>query len=220
VERTPFLLSFTKAVIWTKARLLLAAGADINEVGNCGQTALMHAIQNEQVEVLSWLLVQGADLEARDEFGKTALMMAAEEGATECVRRLLEKGAIPSQTDKTDTTDERTKATLKEINADNGLDIDPDAIDFSNLPGQAAIAKAANLDIVRLLVAAGEDLGDISDEMRAELTGSKPKAKSSAHLRSMPKESTGALGQPSRSHALPVLEGHGSQRCNAPMPRG
>jgi hypothetical protein len=98
-------------------------------------------------------------------------MKAAAEGATECVRRLLEAGANPGQTDKTDTTDERTNATLREINADNGLDLDPDVLDFSKLPGEAAIAKAANLDIVRLLVAAGEDLNDISDEMRAELTG-------------------------------------------------
>jgi ankyrin repeat protein len=169
-ERTPFLLSLQTGDL-DKAKLQLAAGADINEVGNCGQTALMHAIENEHVEVLSWLIAQGADVEAQDEFGGTALMKASAEGATECVRRLLEAGANPGQTDRTETSIERMKAILREINADNGLDMDPDILDFSKLSGEAAIAKAANLDIVRLLVAAGEDLNDISDEMRAELTG-------------------------------------------------
>jgi hypothetical protein len=36
---------------------------------------------------------------------------------------------------------------------------------------EAAISLAANLDIVRLLVEAGDDIGDVNDEMRRALTG-------------------------------------------------
>jgi hypothetical protein len=42
---------------------------------------------------------------------------------------------------------------------------------FDNMPGESVIAKAANVEIVRLLVAAGADFADISDEIRAELKG-------------------------------------------------
>jgi len=173
-ERTPWLLSLHTGEI-EKARLLLEAGAHLDEVGNCGQTALMHAIENEQVEMLSWLLAQGAEVDARDEFGNTALMMAAEQGATECVRCLLEGGATPGLTDGTPEAAEKTRASMEEFLEDMYPvlqdEVDEGMLDFSSLPGQSAIMKAANLDIVRLLVAAGEDLNDISDEMRAELTG-------------------------------------------------
>lgn len=42
---------------------------------------------------------------------------------------------------------------------------------FRNKYGESAITLAANLDIVRLLVEAGDDIGDVNDEMRRALTG-------------------------------------------------
>jgi ankyrin repeat protein len=170
-ERTPWLLSLQIGAL-DKAELLLAAGADLAETGNCGQTPLMHAIKGDHVEVLSWLIEQGVDLNAKDEFGGTALMMAAEQGATECVRRLLQAGARADLTDVREGPAPDMRTQLEEIDPDlvEGLDADFLA-ELGESSGQKAIEKAANLDIVRLLVEAGEDLGDLSDEMRAELTG-------------------------------------------------
>jgi ankyrin repeat protein len=178
-ERTPWLLSLHTGDL-DKVQLL-AEVSDPHAAGRCGKTALMHAIESEQVEVLSWLIEQGTDVDGKDEFGGTALMMAAEQGATECVRRLLQAGASINPL----TTPEEKSQKASELRAS----LEAIAPDIEALTGEAApdlsgidfedydyedektIHKAANLDIVRLLVEAGEELSDISDEMRAELTG-------------------------------------------------
>jgi ankyrin repeat protein len=168
-ERTPFLLSLETGDV-EKAKLLLEAGSDLNQRSRCGKTALMHAIESGQPEMFAWLIAQGADLNAQDEFGETALMKAAEDGATEFVRQLIEAGVDIHLTNAT----EQRKQRLTEIRQEMNLDLPASLIaklERNDLPGATAINKAANLDIVRLLVAAGADLNDISDEMRAELTG-------------------------------------------------
>lgn len=170
-ERTPWLLSLETGDM-RKAKLLLEAGSDVNQQSRCGETALMHAIKSEQPEILAWLIAQGADVNAQDEFGDTALMKAAEEGATGTVRQLIEAGA---NIHLTDAHERNIVETMDELNlelTDNSRAyLEQAQPEFDTLPGKTAINKAANLDIVRLLVAAGADLGDIDDEMRAELTG-------------------------------------------------
>lgn len=136
-HRTPWLLSVQMGEL-AKAKLLLAATANHNDVGNCGKTPLMYAIESDKPEVLEWLIVEGFDIEATDDFGNTALIIAAEHGATDCVRILLEAGANPSKINNCNDT---------------------------------AIKVAANKQIVRMLVATGEDLSDINDNMRRSLTG-------------------------------------------------
>ena len=170
-ERTPWLLSLQIGDL-NKARVLLAGGADLGERGHCGQTPLMLAVESGRVEVLSWLIERGANLDAKDEFGGTALMMAAEQGATEGVRRLLEAGARPDLTDVREASAPDMRSQLEEIDPKLLEGLDMDFLEsFGEISGRKAIAKAANLAIVRLLVEAGEDLNEISDEMRAELTG-------------------------------------------------
>lgn len=135
--RTPWLLSLQVGDV-EKAKLLLSAGANPHDVGICGKTALMYAIESDRIEVMRWLIDQGWKIEVPDEFGNTPLMVAASSGATECVQMLLEHGADPKRVSHCNDT---------------------------------AIKVAANLPIVRLLVNAGEDLSEISDDIRALLTG-------------------------------------------------
>ncbi|MBE9002888.1 ankyrin repeat domain-containing protein [Nostoc sp. LEGE 12447] len=136
-HRTPWLLSIQVGEL-PKAKLLLAARANHNDVGNCGKTPLMYAIENNRLEVLQWLIVEGFDIEATDDFSNTALIIAAEHGATDCVKILLEAGANPSRINNCD---------------------------------DKAIKMATNKEIVRMLIAVGEDVSDINDDMRRSLTG-------------------------------------------------
>ncbi|MBD2731522.1 ankyrin repeat domain-containing protein [Nostoc sp. FACHB-892] len=136
-HRTPWLLSIQVGEL-PKAKLLLAARVNHNDVGNCGKTPLMYAIENNRLEVLQWLIAEGFDIEATDDFSNTALIIAAEHGATDCVKILLEAGANPSRINNCD---------------------------------DKAIKIATNKEIVRMLIAVGEDVNDINDDMRRSLTG-------------------------------------------------
>lgn len=70
--------------------LLLAKGADPNEVGAYGRTALMAANSVTKVKLL---LARGAQVNAKDEEGATALTRAVDRGDVESVEALLKGGA-------------------------------------------------------------------------------------------------------------------------------
>lgn len=72
---------------------LLTAGADINARDQHGQTALMNAATNGQVEVVRLLADRGADLNHRAKYGLTAVMLAVVPGHRDVVRILVEAGA-------------------------------------------------------------------------------------------------------------------------------
>ena len=124
-----------------KVKLLLDAGADRNDRGRCGKPPLEYAIQSDDDQMLGWLIRQGFDFEAYNDFGYTPLMQAAEDGATKCVAALIDAGADIFRKDR------------------------------AQFSGKTAIAQAANAEIARLLVAAGDDLNDIDNELRAKLLG-------------------------------------------------
>lgn len=135
--RTPLLLA---AIIGDveKAKLLHAAGANLEERARGGDTALMHCVASDNIEMLQWLVEHGADIEAVDDSGSSALMLAAQAGASDCVRLLLERGANPSR---------------------------------KNEYNDNAISMASSEQVIRLLAGAGEDIGEISTEMKRALTG-------------------------------------------------
>ena len=70
--------------------LLLAKGADPNDAGSYGRTALMAANSVTKVKLL---LARGAQVNAKDEQGATALTHAVDRGDVESVEALLKGGA-------------------------------------------------------------------------------------------------------------------------------
>jgi uncharacterized protein len=70
--------------------LLLAKGADPNDVGQYGRTALMEA---SSVAKIKLLLARGAQVNAKDEAGATALTRAVGRGDVQIVEALLKAGA-------------------------------------------------------------------------------------------------------------------------------
>lgn len=95
---------------------LLAAGADINAVGEDGRTVLMNAVRAWEYGTAKLLIDRGADINATDDEGRTVLMWALMSGGscpamkgfmgvdTRSVRLLLEKGANPKVAAKDGTT--------------------------------------------------------------------------------------------------------------------
>ena len=61
---------------------LLAAGADPNELGPIGRTALHWAVEFKRADITETLLDAGADPNHRDRNGWTGLMVAAQFGRT------------------------------------------------------------------------------------------------------------------------------------------
>ena len=72
---------------------LLAAGADVNGVGENDWNALMLAAREGHTAIVERLLAAGADVNAKDYAGNTALILAADRGHTAIVKLLLEEGA-------------------------------------------------------------------------------------------------------------------------------
>ncbi|WP_158545198.1 ankyrin repeat domain-containing protein [Bremerella cremea] len=136
-SRTPWLLAAFVGHL-DKARLIHAAGIDVNEIGQCGETALMTSASIGNPEMIKWLIGVKVDLELADEFGQTALTQAVQFGHADCVEILLAAGADPS---------------------------------ITNEYGDKPITLTTSEEVVRVLVEAGEDIGDVSTEMRRILIG-------------------------------------------------
>jgi Ankyrin repeats (many copies) len=102
-DRTPFLFSLLVGST-AKSEILLNAGAFRNVVGRCGKTPMEYAIQQDNTDMLDWLMQQGFNIEQTDDFGNTPVIAAAEIGAKKCLAMLIAHGAdvfkvnsIPSQ---------------------------------------------------------------------------------------------------------------------------
>ena len=80
-------------------KLLLAAGADVNEFGcpaeRC-RTPLVAAAEANELEAVQLLLVRGADINKKLRRGQTALLLASYHGDTDMVKLLLSRGADPN----------------------------------------------------------------------------------------------------------------------------
>ena len=75
------------------AHALLWAGADVNAIDKRGNTALMSAAQDNNLEVAQALLAADTKVDIRDDAGHTALALATNQGHTEMVQLLKAAGA-------------------------------------------------------------------------------------------------------------------------------
>ena len=67
---------------------------DINYPDECGTTALMKAVANENIDIITLLLEHDANVNSVDCHGDTALMEAARKGNIDCAKLLLSTGKI------------------------------------------------------------------------------------------------------------------------------
>ncbi len=78
----------------SQVEVLLTKGADVNQKGCRGGTALMTAAWMGNSEIVKALIAAGADLNAQMEDGATALSLAVQKGHSDIARLLKQGGAI------------------------------------------------------------------------------------------------------------------------------
>ena len=71
------------------ARLLIAAGSDVNAKDNIQDSPFLYAGAEGRDDILKMTLAAGADLKSTNRYGGTALIPAAHHGHVETVRELL-----------------------------------------------------------------------------------------------------------------------------------
>ena len=140
---TPLLMAARNGRI-ENGRLLLDAGADVNEQMPTGESALVLAGFSDQGEFAAYLLERGADPDSADA-GYTALHTAVSRGDAELVKALCAHGADPNA--------RLTKGSRLQRN-----------LNFYSLSGKLAgatpfwlAAKYAEVEIMRVLAANGAD---------------------------------------------------------------
>ena len=99
---------------------LIKKGAEINAKDRFGRTALLHAIDNDQLDLVKTLLENKADPNHKDNAGQTPLMYACNTGVTkslEIVEALLSKGAdVKSTTTRGRTVLDKLNSSYKRKN--------------------------------------------------------------------------------------------------------
>lgn len=128
-------------------------------VGYYGITALMYAVEINDLARVESLLASGANVNARNDSGATALLMAAAYGSNDIVDRLLAAGADP------DIGSHRGDTPLGSAINSGHTDIAVALLEHGANPEGAGLAKAAVLgqtDVVELLLELGVDTPETS----------------------------------------------------------
>ncbi len=85
-------------------KILLDAGADVNEKNRAGLTALMYVGDDTSVEAVGDLIAAGAKVDIKDDEGKNALHHAASDASTEALQALIDAGASLDARDESGRT--------------------------------------------------------------------------------------------------------------------
>jgi ankyrin repeat protein len=147
------------------AKILLAAGAEIEHADANGITPLLMAITNDHVDMARFLIAQGANVKAVDWYGRTPLWASIELRNMDVDSSTFENGV-----------DRAPSLELIKVLLDKGVDVnvrikevppirrqmlhvtgDLSWVDFTGQTPFLRAALAADLDVMRLLLAHGAD---------------------------------------------------------------
>lgn len=145
-------------------------GGDLEGRDYFGRTAWLLSATVGDVQKTELLLAQGADLEERGRMGDTALANCVARGHVAMARWLINAGADVNTADDSGNTplmiaSQTGQAECVQLLLDAGAD--PGR---KNTYNDNALSMASTDPVIRQLVKAGEDLTDISKEMRRLLT--------------------------------------------------
>jgi hypothetical protein len=150
-----------------EALTALIAGKNVNlRDKRSNTTALEHAVQNANREMVQLLLSSGADVNAKNDSGETVLMMLDDDATCDLVWDLINAGADVKLKDNSGNTALMQAATSDSQEALKVL-LDAGAeVDAKNKEGRTALMLAASeghVNIVRALVLAGADMNAIDE---------------------------------------------------------
>lgn len=74
-------------------KYLIDHGADVNDTTSYGDTSLIRACEDGEIELIKYLIAKGADINQKGSLGATPLHEAARNGHLEIVKLLIENGA-------------------------------------------------------------------------------------------------------------------------------
>jgi ankyrin repeat protein len=147
------------------AKILLAAGADLNQTDPNGITPLLMSITNNHVETAKFLIEKGSDIHVVDWYGRTPLWAAVEarnmdvDNSTfkngvdrapvlDVIKVLLDKGANPNARTK------ETPPIRRFILPTTGS---LEWVDFTGMTPFVFAARAGDVTVMKLLLAHGAD---------------------------------------------------------------
>lgn len=140
---------------------LLRRGMDVNTTDQQGNTLLMIAVREKNLDLARFLLDNRANAHKRNRYGDTALMLAALQGHEEIVKLLLERKVDPNQAGWNAlhyaAFENRTKIASQLLAA--GADVN--ALAPNGSTALMLAAKRGHLETVRLLVDAKAELNQI-----------------------------------------------------------
>lgn len=154
---------------------LINAKADVNAVDGIGQTALMRAVDMDQINVVEILIKAKADVNVKTSDGKTALILAVSNDKPALVKALIDAGADTN----TMTSDSQFPALIA---AQNGTEESKEIISLlgtakANLNASNAAytpltyaIEQGNKELADVLLKAGADPNGKSEGGRAPLT--------------------------------------------------
>ncbi|AFY44000.1 ankyrin repeat domain-containing protein [Nostoc sp. PCC 7107] len=154
-----------------QVKFLLEQGADQNVRDCWHRTPWLLSIQVGELPKAKLLLAAGANHNDVGNCGKTPLMYAIENNRLEVLQWLITEGFDIEATDEFSNTAliiaaEHGATDCVKILLEAGAN--PSRINHCN---DKAIKIATKTEIVRMLIAAGEDVSDINNDMRRSLTG-------------------------------------------------
>jgi len=160
----------------------LKAGADVNERGADGATAIIWAAYNGDLELVKRLIAAGADVDARNDFGAFALSEAAIAGTTPIISALLAGGAAVDGTNPEGETALMEVARTGHVEAAKilvkaGANVNAKELWGGQSPLMWAAAQSQP-EMIKLLLASGADAdarGAVRDWPRKVIKEPRPK---------------------------------------------
>lgn len=173
-SRTPFVVA-TMSGDLAKVETLLP-NQDLSVTGRCGRTILAYPVVGDHDHILNCLLKAGADINAMDDFGYPAMVQAVESNALRCVAALIAAGApIRGVAESTADTaldmirdmQPRFAESIEKLGIEFTDEHRAETVrQFEHIAYEAsqwhAIDEARSLEMIRLLLAAGASIDQVS----------------------------------------------------------
>ena len=164
----------------------LQDGADVNAPGHCGATPIMTAIETKHQAIFDLLLERGADIERTNDFNWTPVRFAVMVDWPAAVQRLIDLGVDLGRhpRDPLKKVDlpigpmfaslpmpEELKGALSPQEWEESLGQIDDEMEAMAQEPRSVIDDAQSVEVLKLLLAAGEDLADAPADVRRDYIG-------------------------------------------------